>query len=59
MSARAQVWAGLREVTRTGMTVLTSATDPPSGDVEVIRLPAPEPDHRPTKVLDRQGVDAP
>ncbi|PKW13880.1 ATP-binding cassette domain-containing protein [Saccharopolyspora spinosa] len=53
MSARAQVWAGLREVTRTGMTVLASATDPPSGDVELIPLPAREPD-RPTKVLDLQ-----
>ncbi|MGW3468019.1 ATP-binding cassette domain-containing protein [Saccharopolyspora sp. NPDC000995] len=53
MSARAQVWAGLREVARTGMTVLASATDPPSGDVEVIPLPAREPD-RPTKVLDLQ-----
>lgn len=53
MTARAQVWAGLREVTRTGMTVLASATDPPTGDVEVIPLPAREPD-RPTKVLDLQ-----
>ncbi|MGI8309631.1 ATP-binding cassette domain-containing protein [Saccharopolyspora hattusasensis] len=53
MSGRAQVWAGLREVARTGMTVLASATDPPSGDVDVIPLPAREPD-RPTKVLDLQ-----
>ncbi|MEV0054809.1 ATP-binding cassette domain-containing protein [Saccharopolyspora shandongensis] len=52
-AARAQVWAGLREVTRTGMTVLASATDPPSGDVDVIPLPVREPE-RPTKVLDRQ-----
>ncbi|QIZ35588.1 ATP-binding cassette domain-containing protein [Saccharopolyspora sp. ASAGF58] len=52
-SGRAQVWAGLREVARTGMTVLASATDPPSGDVDVIPLPAREPD-RPTKVLDLQ-----
>ncbi|WP_190819221.1 ATP-binding cassette domain-containing protein [Saccharopolyspora pogona] len=52
-SGRAQVWAGLREVARTGMTVLASATDPPSGDVDVIPLPARGPD-RPTKVLDLQ-----
>jgi ABC-2 type transport system ATP-binding protein len=55
--SRARVWSALHDVTRTGMTVLASATDPPSGDVEVIRLPAPEPDRR-TKVPHRQKGDA-
>ncbi|MGP4019518.1 ATP-binding cassette domain-containing protein [Saccharopolyspora sp. 5N708] len=47
--SRARVWAALHEVARTGMTVLASATDPPSGDVEVIRLP-----ERSAKPPDRQ-----
>ncbi|MCI2424011.1 ATP-binding cassette domain-containing protein [Saccharopolyspora sp. K220] len=52
--SRARVWAALREVTRTGMTVLASATDPPSGDVDVIRLP-----ERSAKVPDRQEEATP
>ncbi|WP_406692993.1 ATP-binding cassette domain-containing protein [Saccharopolyspora sp. ID03-671] len=45
-SGRARVWAALREVTGIGMTVIASTTDPPAGDLNVVRLPAgrvPEP----------------
>ncbi|MDA3648560.1 ATP-binding cassette domain-containing protein [Saccharopolyspora indica] len=58
LPSRARVWAALREVTRTGMTVLASAADAPSGDVEVIHLPAREQD-RPTDVLDLLEEDTP
>ncbi|GAA0510678.1 hypothetical protein GCM10011581_00680 [Saccharopolyspora subtropica] len=46
LAARSRVWAALREVTRTGTTVLATATDPPSGDAAVIRLPANTLDRR-------------
>lgn len=35
---RARVWAVLRDLTRIGMTVIAGSTDPPSGEVDVIRL---------------------
>lgn len=35
---RARVWATLRDLTRIGMTVIASSTDPPAGEVDVIRL---------------------
>ncbi|RKT83881.1 ABC transporter [Saccharopolyspora antimicrobica] len=58
LPSRARVWAALHEVTRTGMTVLASAADAPSGDVEVIHLPAREQDW-PTDVLDLLEEDTP
>lgn len=36
---RARVWGALHTLTRTGMTVVASSTDPPGTPVEVIRLP--------------------
>ncbi|MGW1678411.1 ATP-binding cassette domain-containing protein [Saccharopolyspora sp. NPDC002376] len=59
MASRAQVWAALHEVTQTGMTVLASATDAPSGDVEVIHLPALELEELPTDIFDLLEEDTP
>lgn len=56
-TGRSRAWAALRGLAGTGMTVLTSATDPPFGDVEVIPLPA-QVTHRPTPtlVLEREEI---
>ena len=53
-AGRTRVWTALRLLAQTGMTVVASTTDPPSGDTVVIRLPRPEYDE-PTDVLDWNG----
>lgn len=45
LSSRTRVWAALRALTGSGMTVLASAADPPfGGDAALIRLPYGRPD---------------
>ncbi|GAB2735806.1 hypothetical protein GCM10027174_06020 [Salinifilum aidingensis] len=41
LGQRARVWGALHTLTRTGMTVVASATDPPATPVDVVRLPPP------------------
>ncbi|GAA2791076.1 ATP-binding cassette domain-containing protein [Saccharopolyspora taberi] len=49
-AGRTRVWTALRLLVQTGMTVIASSTEAPSGDAVVIRLPRPEYDE-PTDVL--------